>query len=413
MKQLFGMVILLVPLTVLSAVAGDWPQWRGPGRDGHSTDTDLIKQWPAGGPRLAWKTAELGKGYSGVSVAGDRLYTMGDKDAAGFLLALSAADGKVLWSAKIGAAGSPHNLGWRYPGPRSTPTVSDDLVFAVDAWGELICVSAADGKELWRKRYREHFGGKPPTWGYSESPLADGDQVVVTPGGTNGAMVALDRKTGRLLWQSRDFTDDVHYSSIVLADIDGTRQYVQLTAVSVVGISAKDGALLWRVPRQGGEGVVPTPIVAGNKIYVTSGYGDGCNLYEITASAGKSSAKQVYANKVMVNLIGGVVKVDEYLYGYSDGKGFSCQNFTNGGVVWAEREKIKKASVSYADGMLFCREEVTGTVILLAASPRGYTEMGRIKQPERRREGAWTHPTIANGRLYLRDQDLLLCYQVK
>ena len=406
-------VALCACLFSVQIQAGDWPQWRGPNRDGKSSETGLLKEWPADGPKLAWKATGLGKGYAGISSAADRLLTMGDKDGTGFVIALDAADGKILWSAKVGQPGAPDAPGWSYPGPRCTPTVNGDLVFALDAWGELICVSAADGKEQWHKSFTKDFGGKPPTWGFSESPLADGDQVVVTPGGKSGAMVALDKKTGRLLWQSKDFTDDAHYSSIIAAEISGVRQYIQLTAASVVGISAKDGVVLWKAARRGNVAVIPTPIVAGNEVYVTSGYGVGCNLFRITSSAGTFSAEQVYANKTMVNHHGGVVKVDDCIYGYSDGKGFTCQNFKTGEAVWAEKEKINKGSVSYADGMLYCREEDTGTMVLLTASSAGYAEKGRFKQPERAQEKAWPHPTIANGKLYLRDQDLLLCYDVR
>jgi glucose dehydrogenase len=335
---------------------------------------------------------------------------MGDKDAAGFVIALNAADGKICWSAKVGLPGAPDAPGWSYPGPRCTPTVSGDLVFAVDAWGELICVSPADGKEQWRKSFSQDFGGKPPTWGFAESPLVAGNQVLVTPGGKRGAMVALDKKTGRLLWQSKEFTDDAHYSSIVAAEIDGTRQYVQLTAASVVGVSAKDGAVLWKAARKGSVAVIPTPVVAGNEIYVTSGYGAGCSLFRVASSGGKFSAEQVYANKVMGNHHGGVVKVGDYLYGYSESKGLTCQNFETGEVQWAEKEKIKKACLSYADGALYCREEDSGTMVLVEATPTGYTENGRFNQPERAQEKAWPHPTIADGKLLLRDQDLLLCY---
>lgn len=393
--------------------AEDWPQWRGPNRDGKSADTGLLKEWPAGGPKLAWKATGLGKGYSNMSVAAGRLFTMGDKDGAGYVMALNPADGKILWATKVGAPGSPDPSQWSYPGPRCTPTVSGDLVFALNAWGELICATADDGKEQWHKDLRKDFGGKPPTWGYSESPLADGDQIVVTPGGQSGAMVALDKKTGRTLWQSKDFTDDAQYSSIVPADIGGTRQYIQLTAASVVGIAAKDGSVLWQALRKGNVAVIPTPIVDGNLIYVTSGYGAGSNLFKVTPDAGKFSVEQVYANRAMAVHHGGVVKVGDCLYGYSDSKGLACQNFQTSEIAWSEKEKIKKCCLSYADGALYCREEDTGTVILLDASPTGYKEKGRLPQPDRAKEMAWPHPTIANGKLYLRDQDTLLCYEVK
>ncbi len=411
--RLFALAIIGCYFVTTNARAEDWPQWRGPNRDGKSADTGLLQEWPAGGPKLAWKATGLGTGLSNMSVAAGRLFTMGDKDGAGYVMALAPADGKILWATKVGAAGSTDPAEWNHPGPRCTPTVSGDLVFALNAFGEMICVTVADGKEQWRKDFGKDFGGKPPTWGYSESPLVDGDQVVVTPGGSRGAMVALDKKTGRVLWQAKDFTDEAHYSSIVPAEIGGTRQYVQLTAESVVGISARDGTVLWQAPRKGNVAVIPTPVVAGNLVYVTSGYNAGSHLFKITSDGGKFSAAQVYANRALAVHHGGVVKVGEYIYGYSDSKGLACQNFQTGEIVWSEKEKIKKGCVSYADGRLYYREEDTGTMVLLDASPAGYQEKGRFVQPDRAPEKAWPHPTIANGKLYLRDQDLLLCYGIK
>ena len=402
-----------VAATVASdALADDWPQWNGRNRDGKSADTGLLAEWPADGPRLAWKATGFGHGYSAVAVAGGRLYTMGDKSETGWVIAASADDGKILWSAKVDAPGSPSMPGYDFPGPRCTPTVDGDLIFALDAWGELIGVRASDGKEQWRRNLAKDFGGTPPTWGYSESPLVDGQQVVVTPGGPKGALVAVKKNNGALLWQSAPFTDPAHYSSMVPTQIDGVRQYVQLTAASVAGISANDGSLLWKAARPGNVAVIPTPLVAGNQIYVTSGYGAGCNLFKVTRSGGRFSAEQVYANHVMGNHHGGVVQVGQCIYGYSDGKGLTCQDASTGQALWAEKAAIKKSSVSYADGKLYCREEDTGAVVLVDAAPGAYHERGRLQQPDRRPEKAWTHPVIANGKLYLRDQDLLLCYDL-
>jgi outer membrane protein assembly factor BamB len=414
MRRSLLLVNLLALAISTSVVAGDWPQWRGANRDGKSAETGLLKQWPAAGPKLDWKANGLGKGYGSVAVKGDRIYAIGDLPDANYLMALNADGGKILWSTKVGKAGKCGPSGWEFAGPRCTPTVDAGLVYAVDQWGEFVCVNATDGKEQWRKNYLKDLGAeKPPEWGYSESPLVDGDQVVLTPGGPKGAMVALNKKTGAVIWRSRDFTDPAHYSSIVIADINGTRQYVQLTASSLVGIAPRDGAVLWRAPRKGNVAVIPTPIVAGNEIYVTSGYGVGCQLFRVTKSGDRFSAEQVYANHAMVNHHGGVVEVDGHIYGYSDSKGLTCQVFKSGEVRWAEKEKIKKGCVSYADGLLYCREEDSGAMVLVEASSTEYREKGRFIQPDRAPEKAWAHPTIANGKLYLRDQDLLLCYDLK
>jgi outer membrane protein assembly factor BamB len=414
MKHMFGLSCILIGSTACSVLGADWPQWQGLNRDGKSADVGLLKQWPADGPALAWKASGLGKGFGSVAVVGERIYAFGDQTDANYLMSLDAGTRKVLWSTKVGKAGKYGPPGYDFAGPRCTPTMDGGLVFAVDQWGEFICANTADGKEQWRKNYEKDFGAeKPPDWGYSESPLVDGEQVVVTPGGPKGALVALDKKTGRLIWQSKDFTDPAHYSSIVVAEIGGVRQYVQLTAANVVGISPKDGAVLWKAARKGNVAVIPTPIVSGNYVYVTSGYGAGCNLFKVTPGSGQFSVEQVYANKVMVNHHGGVVEVGDYLYGYSEGKGLTCQDFKTGAAAWTEKEKIKKGSVTFADGMLYCREEDSGTVVLVEASSTGYSEKGRLKQPDRTSEKAWSHPSIANGKLYLRDQDLLFCYNIR
>lgn len=404
----------LALLIACSASAGDWPQWRGENRDGKSSDTGLLQQWPEGGPKLAWKARGLGKGFGSVAAKGDRLYAFGDLADGNYLMALSADGGKALWSTKVGRAGTAGPSGWEFAGPRCTPTVAGDAVVAVNQYGELICVRAADGHEQWRKDYQKDFGAEqPPDWGYSESPLVDGEHVIVTPGGSKGAMVALDKTTGNLVWQCKGFIDPAHYASIVPAEIAGTRQYVQLTAAHVVGVAPADGTVLWRAARKGNVAVIPTPVVDGNDIYVTSGYGIGCQLFRVTKEGDKFTASQVYANHVMVNHHGGVVKVGDCLYGYSDSKGLTCQDFKTGEVKWTEKDKIKKGCLSYADDLLYCREEDSGNVLLVEASPAGYHEKGRLAQPERAAEKAWAHPTIADGKLYLRDQDLLLCYSLK
>src|SRR5258706_3918432 len=276
-----GFILLLGSTNgTITASAGDWPQWLGPKRDGNSTETGLLTEWPAGGPKLAWKGTSLGNGFSSGSVVGGRVYTCGDREGASFAVALNESDGKVVWSAKLGKAGAP---GWGgFEGTRSTPTVDEDLVFAVSQWGELACFDTRNGKEKWRKDYTKDFGGTRPEWGFAESPLVDRDKLVVTPGGADGAVVALEKKTGKLLWRSKEFTDVAHYSSLISEEIGGMPQYIQLTAQSVAGIAAGDGKLLWRADRKGATAVILTPIYSDGYVYVTSGYGIGCNLFKIT-----------------------------------------------------------------------------------------------------------------------------------
>jgi len=408
--HLAGTALLLALTAAALAAPGDWPQFRGPNRDGASTETGLLQDLPPAGPPLVWKATGLGIGYSTVAVVGKRIYTIGENTEFSSVVALNTADGKPVWSAKLGKAGAPGMPA--FEGPRSTPSVEGGLLVAVGQWGELACLETASGKELWRKDYAKDFGGKLPHWGYAESPLIDGDKVVITPGGSEGSVVALNKKTGALIWRSKEFTDSPHYSSLIVAVIGGVRQYVQLTADSVAGIAAADGKLLWRAPRKGKTAVIPTPIYSDGCVYVTSAYGIGCNLLKVTQAGGKFTAEEVYANKVLGNKHGGVIKVGGFVYGHADDKGWTCQDFKTGAAKWQDN-KLGKGSLIYADHRFYVRAEDKGTVALIEASPNGYREHGRFEQPDRSDKKAWPYPVIAAGKLYLRDMDVLLCYDVK
>ncbi len=397
--------------SLISTAAGDWPQWQGPHRDSVSTETGLLQQWPAGGPPLIWKATALGGGYSTPSIAAGRIYGMSYRGEDEMVWALDDAAGRQIWVSRTG----PAERGVGYPeGPRATPTLDGDLLYTLGAGGNLACLETASGKLRWQKSFKQDFGGRMMSgWGYSESPLVDGDKLVCTPGALKGTIIALNKKTGDLIWQSKGFTDKSAYSSLIIAEIGGVRQYIQLTDASVAGVAADDGRLLWRAPRKGETAVIPTPIFYDNHVYVTSGYRVGCNLFKITFAGGAFKAEEVYASKDMQNHHGGVVRIGEYLYGHSDSKGWICQEFKTGKVVW-QNPGVGKGSVGYADGHLYLRSEGSkGTIALVAATPEGYKEQGRFDQPDRSRQNSWPHPVIANGKLYLRDQDLLLCYDVK
>jgi len=399
-------------LTLVSTLcrADDWPQWRGPKRDGLSPETGLLQQWPQGGPALAWRATGLGEGFSSVSVVGDRIYTTGDKGDVCYVHGLNRADGKLLWSTPLGKAGAP---GWGgFAGPRGTPTVDGDLLYVMGQYGELACLKTADGVKVWAKHLSKDFGGERPEWGYSESVLIDGDQAVCTPGGSKGAIVALDKRTGRLLWQTKDFTDPAHYSSLVCAEIAGVKQYVQLTADSVVGVSPK-GEVLWRIERKGKTAVIPTPVVKGDKVYVTSGYGAGSHLFVVERAGGKLQVRQVYAERSIASHHGGAVLVGDHVYGYCDSRGWVCQELATGKLTWTEKRQVGKGSVMCADGRLYLRAEDDGIVALIEATPDGYKETGRFVQPGFGKPTTWPHPVVAGKKLYLRDQNQLLCYDIQ
>ncbi len=397
-------------VTLASAPALDWAQFRGPDGSDVSKETGLLKQWPEGGPKQVWLYKDAGSGYSGFSVVAGKLFTMGTRDGNEILLALDAATGKELWAAVLGKI-LTNNWG---DGPRGTPTVDGGRVYALGGQGALVCANAADGKVIWTVSMKD-LGGKTPGWGYTESVVIDGAQVVCTPGGASGTIAALDKMTGKALWQSKEITDGAQYSSIVAASINGEKQYVQLTMQTYFGVSAKDGAVKWRLPFPGKTAVIPTPIVRDNLVFVNAGYGVGCQLAEVKAG---NEAAVVYENKTMKNHHGGVLLLGENLYGYSDGIGWLCMDFKTGNQVWAERSKLGKGAATCADGMLYLLDEGSGTVVLIKASPKGWAEHGRFKlDPQttiRNPQGRiWTHPVISGGKLYLRDQDLIFCFDVK
>ena len=407
--QLSRLVLLTCALAT-TASALDWPQWRGPDRSDLSKEAGLLKQWPAEGPKQVWLFKNAGQGYSGPAIVGGKLFTLGTRDGKEILLSLDASTGKELW---VHPLSDILGNGWG-DGPRGTPSVDGGKIYALSGVGTLACVNAADGKELWTATMKA-AGGKTPDWGYTESPLVDGNQVVVTPGGKDGAIAAYDKATGKMLWQSKEFTDGAQYSSIVGATINGGKQYVQLTMQSIVGISPKDGAVLWKHPFPGKVAVIPTPIVRDNQVYVTAGYGVGCIALKIEEG---NKVTVAYENKVMKNHHGGVILAGDYLYGHSDGNGWVCQDWKTGEQKWNEKSKHGKGAIGYADGMFYCLDEGSGVVALIEASPNGWTEKSRFKlDPQttiRNPQGhIWTHPVIVNGKLYLRDQDLIFCYAVK
>ena len=400
----------MLALATVSGAGGDWPQWRGPNRTDVGTETGLLKNWPDGGPKQVWLFKDAGIGYSGYSIVDGKLFTMGVRNGGEDLIAVDEKSGKELWSARMGEM-LKNNWG---DGPRGTPTVDGDHVYALSGRGDLICAKVADGKTVWQKTMKE-FGGKTPGWGYAESVLVDGDKVVCTPGGSKGAIIALNKKTGDTIWQSKDFTDGAHYASIIVADHNSTRQYIHLTEKHVVGLDAADGKVLWTVDFPGRTAVIPTPIFHEGQVFVTAGYGAGCIAFKIGKD---NSVTELYKNKVMVNHHGGVILLDGYLYGHSDSAGWVCQNFKTGEQVWVEKSALGKGAVAYADGMFYCLAEKDGTVALVEASPKGWKEHSRFKLEPQTTQRApsgriWTHPVVVGGKLYLRDQELLSCYDVK
>ncbi len=387
----------------------DWPAWRGPMRTGLSSEQGLSRQWPPDGPPLVWKVENVGQGYSTPSLAGGAIYVMGNRDGKEYVFALDrAAQGKELWAAAIGTV---RHDGAGYPGPRSTPTVDGDRVYALGMNGDLVALEAKTGRLAWTRDLVKEFGGSIPNWGYSESVLVDGPWVVCTPGGGTATIAALDKQTGKTVWASV-VGDAAGYASIVAANIDGVKQYVQFTAQGVIGVQAADGKFLWRYNAPAnGTANISTPIVSGNEVFAASGYGTGGGLVELSSAGGAWNAEQSYFTKAMKNHHGGLLLIDGFLYGSNDPGLLTCLDFKGGKEMWADRRPGKSA-LAYADGMLISRSE-EGKVSLVEATPGQFTMLGSFEQPHRSSQPAWPHPVVAGGKLYLRDQNVLMCFELR
>ena len=400
-----------------AARAADWPQWRGPHRDGISSETGLLKEWPKEGPKLLWKIGEAGSGYSTPAVVAERVYLLGNEGLEDeSVRAFSAKDGKRLWTTRLGKVGNPDQKP-SFPGARSTPTVEGELLYALGSDGDLACVETASGKVRWQKNLRSSFGGKPGQWAYSESPLLDGDTLICTPGGSDATLVALNKKTGDVLWKCAQAEgDEAAYASVIAVEVGGVKQYVQLLQKGLVGVEAGTGKPLWRfgkpVSRYGAN--IPTPIASEGLIYVGSA-GTGGGAVRLKPKDGGTEAEQVYFEANFPTAIGGAVKVGKYLYG-TTAQALLCIEFNSGKIQWDERA-LGAASLCYADGRLYLHGE-NGDVALVEASPEGYREKGRFTpadQPKRAQpmEKAWAFPVVAEGKLLIRDQNSVWCYAVK
>jgi outer membrane protein assembly factor BamB len=397
---------------------GEWPQWRGPNRDGVSQETGLLTEWPQNGPPIAWQIRGLGKGTSSISIADGRIYTMGIRGDNEVVIALDEKDGKEVWATPIG----PSRTQFSHAEPKSTPTVDEDLLFAVGMNGSIVCLETATGKLKWRKEYVAAFNGRMMSgWGFSESPLVDGDRVVCTPGGDQAALVALNKKNGQIIWKAAvPQSGGAGYSSIVIAEVAGIRQYITLLGQSagVIGVNAKNGKLLWKYNRvANGTANIPTAIVRDDLVFCSTGYGAGAALLKLVPAGGGIKAEEQYflnANDFQ-NHHGGMVLVGDHVYaGSGHNNGFpTCIELRTGKIVWGKQRGpgSESAAVVSADGHLYFRYQ-DAVMALIEANPTGYRVKGTFRIPN----GAtpsWSHPVVAGGRLYLRDQDRLLCYDVK
>jgi outer membrane protein assembly factor BamB len=381
--------------------AANWPQWRGLNRDGISKETGLLKQWPAEGPALVWKASGAGRGYSSFSISNGKLYTMGLRGDREFVVAFDIATGKEAWATPHGSAF--HND--RGDGPRGTPTIDGDRVYALGGNGDLSALDARTGKLVWSKNVLREFGGSNITWGISESPLVLGNKVLVNAGAPGASMVALNKTDGSVIWKSQ--SDEPGYSSAIPVDINGTTQVVFFTAQRAVGLDARDGRLLWEYGKPSNNVAnVATPIARANRIFISSDYGTGGGVVEIKPD---NKAQEIYFTKEMKNHHSSSVLIGDYLYGFSSSI-LTAMKFDTGEIAWRDRS-VGKGSLVYADGNLYCLSE-NGVVGLVEATPTGYKEKGRFRI-QQGNQPTWAHPVVAGGRLYLRDQDTIYAFDVR
>ena len=420
MYSRFLTVCVAVCFCVVNVAAADWPQWRGPDRNGISKESGLLKQWPAGGPKLLWQVNDLGDGYSTPAVVGDRIYLMSNIGMENeFVQALSAADGKVIWRTRVGNVGNP-NQNPSYPKARSTPTLDGELLYALGSDGDLACLETKTGKVRWSKNLRKEFGGQPGEWAYAESPLVDGDVVVITPGGAQATIVALNKKTGAPVWKSAvPGGEDAGYASAIVVQAAGRKQYVQFLSKGLVGVDAKTGQFLWRYNDVAkGPAQFFTPVARDEFVY-GGALGVGGGMVHLKANGSDVVAEQVYFIRGLPNGVGGAVLVGNHLYGTEVGQKLLAVEFDTGKISW-QRENFGYASIAAADGMLYLHS-TEGDYMLAEATPEGYREKGRFTPPAQPKhaqvgqypESAFAYPVIANGRLYIRDLGTMWAYDIK
>jgi outer membrane protein assembly factor BamB len=404
MPAVVAAAVLSLPVVVSNRALDDWPQWRGPKRDGTSSERGLLKQWPSGGPKLAWQASGAGEGYSSFSTSNGKLYTLGARGGREYVMAFDLQTGKKLWEVDHGQRFSND----RGDGPRGTPTVEGDKLYAFGASGDMSAMDAATGKTLWRVNVLKQFGGSNIRWGLSESPLVLNDRILINAGAPGAAIVALKKADGAVLWKSE--RDEAGYSSAVLQEVGGVRQAVFFTGERALGINVDNGQLLWSYDKAAnGTANIATPIVRGNRVFVSSAYGTGAALLELTPGGGGIAAREVYFTREMRNHHASSVLVSDHLYGFSDAI-LTAMHFDTGKVAWRDRS-VGKGSMAFADERLYLFSE-GGVVGLAEANPTAYREHGRF-QINAGRLPTWSHPIVSGGKLFIRDQDTIYAYDVR
>jgi outer membrane protein assembly factor BamB len=398
MRFLSLLMVLVAGATSSSRVAAEWPQFLGPGRNGSSPETGLLGAWTAEGPKVVWKVAG-GPGYSQVVVSGGRAYVVAERGGEEHVLALDAATGKELWSKSIGRAAKP--------GPSSTPAVDGDRLYVQSMNGPLFCLDSRSDKTIWERDLLKEFAGGNTLWGMTVSPLIDGTLLLTVSGGKGAGVVALDKTTGKVVWKNTDAP--LGWASPLIMRVGEQRQAIFKAATMIVAVRPDDGKLLWSIPCDGGGDVVAsTPVVAGDKLFISAG--DPTSLF---APGPKGAPRLVWkSNLAMDTYWSTAVHHDRHLYGLSHASGpnddLNCVEVTTGNVLWSQK-KFGPASVTLADGKLYILI-ATGEFVVARATPTGYREDGRCKLLDK---GRYVNaPTITGKRLYARDLKHIICLEL-
>ncbi|MFO1091695.1 MAG: PQQ-binding-like beta-propeller repeat protein [Planctomycetaceae bacterium] len=415
-------VVTTLGSVILAAGSGrtdDWPQWRGLHRDGVSHEHGRLADWTRHPPKLEWNVAGMGRGYASVSIADGRLYTTGNFDNGQGVVCVDARSGVQLWRRTVTSDSPQHS----YPGSRCTPTIDGDRLYAITSDGRIACLKTDDGEVVWSQDFQQWGGKMMSGWGYSESPLVDGDRVICTPGGPGAMLVALDKRTGNVVWKSDvpDFNpgkSGAGYSSIVISQGGGVKQYVTLIGAGAVGVRADDGKFLWGYARIANKTAnISTPLVGGDHVFVSTGYQTGAALLKLVPKDGGVEAKEEYFldSKTFQNQHGQMVLIDGHVYaGNQHRNGFPiCVELASGKVAWGGTERgpgTGSAAINAAGGHVIFRYQ-DGVVALIEATPSGYHLHGTLT-PEFQEAESWAQPVVVDGKLYLREQDQLMCYRL-
>ncbi len=400
------MIVAIVVFMAGVACAEDVTQFRGPNRDGLFAETGLLKAWPRGGPPVVWVAKGLGTGYSSVSVVGDTIYLTGrEGDGPGYLYLLDL-DGNVKSKTPYGKETDERQA----PMSRSTPTIDGDRAYVVSAPGIVTCFKIPAGTKLWQVDMIDQFGAELSTWHYAESVLIDGNHAICTPGGRN-TVVALDKMTGETVWTSKGLSDGVSYCSAVIVEHGGRRIMLTMTAKYVVGLDPETGEVLWTHKHETDYDIhAVAPVYDDGLVFYTGGYGSGSGVLKLSADA--SSVTSVWKDKTLDCQHHGVILLDGYIYGTGhETSELVCLDMKTGKIMW-RTEEVTQGAVVFADGMLYVYEgPKLGIVSLVKPSPAGYERTGSFAVTEGS-DKHWAHPTIANGRLYIRHGTALIAYNI-